>query len=467
MKRENKTTQAEGLKPRKRGFAADMFRRYLSFVNHPIYFRHFYGVNRERMPEDGAPTVLVSNHQNCLIDPLALVFLLSDRKPRFLARASVFQNPILNKVIRGLGALPTYRARVDGIKGVAKNKGTLEEVAKALSHGETVVLYPEGQHQNKRWLGAFSQAYLKMAFGAAEEANFEREVYVMPTANHYSHYRLPREDAMILFGEPIALSPYYEEYKEHPREVMSRVNELVRGQIETMMLNVEDLDHYKEIDFLRTGSFGRKWAADRGLKADYLPEKLEADKALVGALKRASEANPEEMNELFGRVKKVSNKIKKLGIREWLFEEQRGVGGLLLRVVAMIVGLPLFATAIAITWPVFLLPLLVNNLFVKDRQFRGSINLAVTLLVTYPLCGLVPVVVMLCGGAWLKAAAYLVAFPLLLIFASNYLRWGKKVLGYARFVLAKPKDIKALAKERVRLYVELRKALAAAEKKAE
>lgn len=451
-KGEEKTT----LKPRNRGWAARMLRRYLSFVNHPVYFRHIYTPGRERMPEGGTPVVLVSNHQNCLIDPLALVFILSDRKPRFLARASVFQNPILDKVIRGLGALPTYRAKFDGVKGVAKNKGTLEEVAKSLSHGETVVLYPEGQHQRKRWLGAFSQAYLKMAFGAAEEAGFEREVYVMPTANHYSHYRLPREDMMILFGEPVALSPYYEEYKSDPRGVMSKVNDIVRGHIESMMLNIEDLDHYEAIDFLREGTFGREFAAEHSLRADYLPEKLESDKLLVRSLAAATERDGERMERLYKESKEVAREMRKMGLREWLFEKEHSMGSFALCTLFMLLLLPLFGTSIGATWLVFVLPLLVNHLFVKDKQFRGSINLAVTLLVTYPLCGIVPVIVMLCKGAWLSGLGYLVGFPLMIVFASNYLRWGAKWLGFARFVTGDKKRLKKFAIRRLKLYKELR-----------
>ena len=308
------------------------FRSYLSFVSNAVYFTHIYTPGKERMPEDGTPVVLVSNHQNCLIDPLSLAFILSDRKPRFLARASVFKNPFFAKLLTIFGLLPTYRARVDGLKGVAKNKGTLEKVAESLSHGETVILYPEGQHQNKRWLGDFSQAYLKMAFGAAEEAGFEREVYVMPTANHYAHYRLPRKDMMILFGEPIALSPYYEEYKEHPREVMSKVNDLVRGQILDMMLHISDLENYKEIDFLRESSFGQEWARKHNLNPDYLPEKLTADKLLVEKLEAAAEAQPERMAELYEDTKALRKYIEKQHIREWLFVSPRSIGGWVLRV---------------------------------------------------------------------------------------------------------------------------------------
>lgn len=431
---QNNTQQP--LKPRNRGWAARLFRRYLQTINHPIYFRHIYTPGRERMPADGNPVVLVSNHQNCLIDPLELVFTLSDRKPRFLARASVFKNPLLGRIIRSLGALPTYRARVDGLRGVTKNKGTLEEVAKSLAHGETVVLYPEGQHQNKRWLGPLSPAYLKMAFGAAEDADFEREVYIMPTANHYSHYRLPREDVMITFGEPIALSPYYERYKEQPREVMAEVGELVKGQIEHLMLNVEDLDNYAAIDFLRTGDFGAEWATRHSLKADYLPERLEADKLLVARLKELKENEPEVAEGIFDNARKLDKGIRRLGIREWLLRDGRGLGEWLLFVLGMVVGLAPFVASLGCTWPVFALPLLVNKLFVKDRQFRGSINLAVTLLVTYPLCGLLPVVIMLCGGNLLGALGYLLLFPLMIIYASNYMRWGAKLLGYTRLIFA-------------------------------
>lgn len=455
MEKEKNKVGKKVRKPRKRGFVTRIFRRYLSTINHPVYFRHFYSPGRERMPEDGNPVVLVSNHQNCLIDPLALVFIFSDRKPRFLARASVFQHPILDKLIRGLGALPTYRAKFDGIKGVAKNKGTLEEVAKSLSHGETVVLYPEGQHQNKRWLGAFSQAYLKMAFGAAEEANFEREVYVMPTANHYSHYRHPREDMMIAFGEPIALSPFYEEFKENPREVMSRVNDMVRGQIEDLMLNIEDLDNYKEIDFLRTNVYGKLFAQRHSYRAGYLPEKLASDKLLVAKLKEASERDPERMEKIFEKTKRLRKGIKKMGIREWIFEKKHPALLLLAFALGMLVGLPLFVVAIAATWLVFLAPLLVNKLAIKDRQFWGSINLAVTLLVTYPLCGILLPIVVLCLGHWEIALGWFLAFPAMMIFATNYMRWAKKLWGCAKFVFAKRSQISQLAKLRTKLYKSL------------
>ncbi|MBO5660859.1 MAG: hypothetical protein J6R93_00060, partial [Tidjanibacter sp.] len=93
---------------------------------------------------------------------------------------------------------------------------------------------------------------------------------------------------------------------------------------------------------------------------------------------------------------------------------------------------------------------------IKDRQFHGSIYLASMLLVTYPVCGLLPVIVMLCSANWWGALSYFVAFPLSIIFSTNYMRWAKKLLGYARFVCAPRKKIEEVRRQRNKLYGELR-----------
>lgn len=417
MAKENNNQE---LKPRNRDLVGRVLRRYLGFVNNNIYWRKIYVEGRDNMPADGTPTVLVQNHQNCLIDPLSLVFILSDRMPRYLARASVFKNPILGKAIRWLGALPTYRMKVDGLSSVAKNKGTLDEVANSLRHGETVVLYPEGQHQNKRWLGAFSQAYLKMAFGAAEESGFEREIFVMPSAHHYSNYLGVRADMMVMFAKPISLKPYYELYKEQPRQAMRQVNDLVRGEIERMMLNITDLDNYAEIDFIRTSTYGDHFAVANGYDPALLPQKLASDKNLVAALDAARIDNPTEVEQVFDLAKELRKGVAKLNISEHQLAKAPTSGALVLHWLLLLLGLPVALFGLGPTLLVFLVPMLVNKLAIKDKQFWGSINLGTLLLVTYPLCGIVPSIVMLCGGHLLSALGYLLVFSLAIPFVWHY-----------------------------------------------
>lgn len=437
-------TTKQTKKPRNRGFAARCLRTYLGFVSNKIFYHKVYTVGRDRMPNDGSPTVLVQNHQNCLCDPLALVFILSDRKPRFLARASVFKNPILNKVIRALGALPTYRLRFDGKDAAAKNQGTLDEVAECLSRGETVVLYPEGKHQDKRWLGDFAPSYLKMAFGAAEADNFEREVFIMPSAHHYSSYLLPREDMVVYFDEPISLKPYYELYREQPRVALVQVNEIVRSRVADMMLNITDLENYKEIDFLRQSEYGDRYATRKGLDATHLPDKLQADKLLVARLDELKAEQPEAIGSLYDDIRYLRKGLEKLRLGDRTFVDRPTIGGAVLAGLLLLLLLPLFLYGAGLTWFAFLLPYLIGRYAIKDKQFRGTIYLAVTLLLTYPLCGIVPAVVMCFTSGLLHGLGHLLIFTIMLPFVWNYMYQAEHYVEYLRALC--PKSRKKLAK---------------------
>ena len=73
-------------------------------------------------------------------------------------------------------------------------------------------------------------------------------------------------------GEPVSLMPYYELYKMKPRTTMREVNHRVRDEVAGLMLNITDLENYEAIDYLR-GSYGVKFAKERGLRPGVLPEK--------------------------------------------------------------------------------------------------------------------------------------------------------------------------------------------------
>lgn len=90
----------------------------------------------ERVPREG-PIIIAGNHLSYL-DPLAHAFFVVEagRRPRFLAKAELFENPFLRMVLRGTGQIPVRRGTGD--------KTSLEEAARALDRYEVVLIYPEG-----------------------------------------------------------------------------------------------------------------------------------------------------------------------------------------------------------------------------------------------------------------------------------------------------------------------------------
>jgi len=90
----------------------------------------------EHIPRSG-PAIVIGNHLSYL-DPFAHGYFVvrAGRKPRFLAKAELFRNPLLRTVLHGMGQIPVHRGTGD--------QTPLEEATRAIERGEVVVIYPEG-----------------------------------------------------------------------------------------------------------------------------------------------------------------------------------------------------------------------------------------------------------------------------------------------------------------------------------
>jgi hypothetical protein len=299
------------------------------------------------------------------------------------------------------------------------------------------MLYPEAGHQDKRWLGTFKLGYLKLAFSAAEKMDFEQDIMILPSCNHYSNYFHARTDMLIRFGKPISLKPYYEKYKEAPRETMMEINKIVREAIKEMMLHVDDIENYDAIDFLRENGYGKKYAKSHGYKVNYLPSRLLSDQNLVNDLQKAKDEHPEEMAQVYADTLKLAKGIEDLKIRDWLFERNPGTEALLLRGLGLVTLSPLFAASIIPTGLLFIIPEIFIKKMIKDQMFISSFNVAVSAFVSIPICMIIPAILLGClVGPW-WGLGYAVAFPLMFILAWNYIRLSKKFVGTWNFVRRK------------------------------
>ena len=440
-------------KPREHSLFLKAFRAYLQFVNSGLYFKKEHVLGLENVPVNGTPTVIVSNHQNCLNDPLCVCLQLTDRRMNFLARANVFNNPIFNKALRAMGLLPAYRMGYEGLAHVRKNSETFEDAGNALMDGETVMLYPEGGHQDKRWLGTFKLGYLRIAFAAAEKMGFKEDVMILPSCNHYSNYFHARTEMLIRFGKPISLKPYYERYQQEPRATMMEINSLVHSQIKEMMLHIDDIEHYAQIDWLRENEYGKKYAREHGYKKNYLPSRLLSDQSLVNDLQQASEQYPQEMDAVYADTAKLIEGIKALNIRDWLFRHNPHIEAALLRGLGLLILLPLFIVAIIPTALLFIVPEIFLKKLIKDQMFISSFRVAVSALVTIPICLILPVVLLWIFVGFWWALGYFIAFPLMFLQAWNYMRLFMKFIGTCNFIAPKnKKKIRELRKLRLSIF---------------
>lgn len=174
----------------------------LPIFNLAVRFRFHHP---ERMPQAGA-FVLAPNHYS-EIDPVVMgaASWKLGRAPRFLAKASLFKNPVLRWFLRMSGQIPVERA---GSRSHAALKAAEELVEK----GRMVIVYPEGSLTRDPDLWP-----MRGKTGAVRIA-LERDIPVVPAA-HWGTQALmprygkkislfPRKTIDVIIGEPLDLSAY-------------------------------------------------------------------------------------------------------------------------------------------------------------------------------------------------------------------------------------------------------------------
>ena len=430
------------------------FKAYLRFFHDKIYYKKTYKVNSEAVPADGTPLLIVSNHQNCLNDPLGLVFSFQDRKPHVITRADVFMvSPVANKFLRSIGLLPAFRLDYEGEGALGKNAETFRQSEQALIDGKTVIMYPEAGHQDKRWLGTFSFGYTKMAFEAAELGNFEKDVVILPACNHYSHYFGMRNRVLVKFGTPISIQPYYELYKAKPRTAQREVNKLVREQISNLMLDIRDLDNYQAIDFIRT-TYGTDYAKAKGVDPNDLPERLLADKELVAKLDEAKNNDEAGVNELYKEARLLEQGIDELGITDDHLKQGVNPVTLGFKLLLLMMLLPLWIFSWWPSMPIYWIPMSIFKAKMKDPMFEGTLLYGSAVLFTIPLFSLITLLVVGINSGWLSALIYVALFPLLMLFCWKYTVCAKRAFQSLQCLL-KPASVDKLKQMRNRLHEKL------------
>lgn len=211
-----------------------------------VFYRHFSISGKKKFPRRPIPTVVVSNHQNGMMDPM-MTSIASRRPLHWLTRADLFKSRLSNKILRHLNMLPVYRQhdQVNDIMG--KNQESFSEAVDLILNGRVISLFPEGNHAQHKSLRPLKKGLARIVFMAAEKSDFKEDIAIIACGLDYSEYSSFRADLLIRFSSPLYASKYYDTYQEDPKKAMSDMMADVKNILGDCMLNIRSKTWYKLI----------------------------------------------------------------------------------------------------------------------------------------------------------------------------------------------------------------------------
>ena len=187
--------------------------------------------------------IFVGNHQNGLIDPL-LIAAFNKKPTTFYTRASVFNNPIVSRILHYLGLLPIFRFR-DGGRNLRNNIELFEKGADALlEKGEAIALFPEGNHGAKRQIRPLKKGVIRLIETIYQKDSSE-EVFLVPVGFNYLKLTKFKDEVSVRFGKPIRSQSLL----NNNGMIDLKLLELIHQSLQTLTTHVEDAYELK-IEYL-------------------------------------------------------------------------------------------------------------------------------------------------------------------------------------------------------------------------
>lgn len=361
-----------------------------SFLRHyvdlalKLSYRTIRYVGRERIPQDGA-VIYAPNHTNALMD--ALVILAMDRTPKvFVARADIFRNPTLAKILTFLKIMPIMRMR-DGFEEVKKNNETIDRAVDVLRDHVPFCIFPEGTHQAKYSSLPLSKGIFRIAL-QAQALIPDMPLYIVPMGLRYGNFFRFRSTVRVQVGEPINVGEFVARHEGcTTQEIINIMKEELDERMKHSIFYIPNDENYAatyEICAAVVKMQVRHLKHDielkglRGLDAHFAANNMTAKH--IAYLK---EANP----ELHARLMKLGAEASELRTAKRISLSSVSVKYIvlsrILKVLFFILTLPYSLPVTLLSAPMSLVCRMLFRV-IKDYAFRNSVRYVVN-LVMWPL----------------------------------------------------------------------------------
>lgn len=370
------------------------------YVNASFFmaYRRCEYVGLEKIPTDGA-IIFAPNHTNCLQDALAVLAL--NHKPKvFVARADIFKNPKLKKILNWMKIMPIMRIR-DGYSNLQKNDEIMKYAVEVLTDKVPFCIMPEGRHRPMHSLLPFGKGIFRIALQANEKIEERMPIYIVPFGIEYGNFFRFRSSLLVEIGEPINVTSYIKANSTlSVAEQINGLKDLLTDGLKGCICYIPDNEDYDSLLTLcqvcsetnLSKQNKKKSLNNRLIENKFILEKINSLKTTDSQKASALIAKSKEIHDLAQANKISANSLK-----------TKNLGGILIgRIARLILFLPYFLATFVADFPIFVLSEFVVTK-IKDKAFGNSVRFVINWLLA-PFIFVILVAILFSKLIWWQAA---------------------------------------------------------------
>jgi len=223
-----------------------------------IFFREIVIEGRENLPKSG-PLILASNHPNDLLDPLLTLFFSPPFRLRHIAKATLFQVPLVGFILRRMRSIPVLRHKE--AQGPIDYTSFFNECVEAHREGDAIVIFPEGGSSETSFIGPLKTGAARLHFLAREQGI---DVPIIPMGINYEEGSIFRSSVLLLVAQPVDCSRFEALHASDPTAAIQALTAEIHRVLSDHVFQAETFQDRELIILLERVYFesqqGHDWA---------------------------------------------------------------------------------------------------------------------------------------------------------------------------------------------------------------
>ena len=263
--------------------------RWMARIGAGIFHKRLLHIGADKVARKG-PQILAVNHPNTLMDVLLTVSYVKGRH-HFLANASLFKHPLVDKILRYCWCIPIRRTKDTSALKV-DNAASFREAIKHLKQDGKILIAPEGTSYLYRRVRPLKTGTARIALAAELVNRFRLGLTIQPVGQTY--YKAPYigAEARVEYGTPIVVADYKTLYLKDKKAAAQQLTHDLEQRLRDLTVHTRD-ERTAEV----LAPLHELWQAQQRGRTR-LEEQYDAERAIAEHLERLRDHDAAAFEEL-------------------------------------------------------------------------------------------------------------------------------------------------------------------------